>query len=70
MINIEEEQNRRTKCLLVGEPGNNLAELKGLADTPILPDGLIKILTFIHTFCLALVVCLVQTDEQQAVAVL
>ena len=33
MINIEEEQNRRTKCLLVGEPGNNLAELKGLADT-------------------------------------
>lgn len=33
MINIEEEQNRRTRCLLVGEPGNNLAELKGLADT-------------------------------------
>ena len=41
-----------------------------LADTPILPDGLFKILTLIYTFCLALVVCLVQTDEQQAVAVL
>lgn len=33
MINIEEEKNRRVRAFLVGEPGNNLCELKGLTDT-------------------------------------
>ena len=33
MIDLEEEQNRKVRCFLVGEPGNNLKELKGLTDT-------------------------------------
>ena len=34
MINIEEEEkNRKVRAFLVGEPGNNLCELKGLTDT-------------------------------------
>lgn len=33
MINIEEEQKRKVRCYLVGEPGNDLKELKGLTDT-------------------------------------
>ena len=33
MINIEEEKNRKMRAFLVGEPGNNLCELKGLTDT-------------------------------------
>lgn len=33
MINIEEEKNRKVRAFLVGEPGNNLYELKGLTDT-------------------------------------
>lgn len=33
MINIEEEQKKKVKALLVGEPGNNLNELAGLVDT-------------------------------------
>lgn len=33
MIDIEEEQNRRPRALLIGEPGNDLQELKGLVDT-------------------------------------
>lgn len=33
MIDLEEEQNRRTRCFLVGEPGNMLEELNGLAET-------------------------------------
>lgn len=33
MINIEEEKNRKVRAFLVGEPGNNLCELKGLTDT-------------------------------------
>lgn len=33
MINIEEEKNRKVRTFLVGEPGNNLCELKGLTDT-------------------------------------
>ena len=30
---MEEEQNRRVRAFLVGEPGNTLSELKGLTDT-------------------------------------
>ena len=33
MINIEEEKNRKVRAFLVGEPRNNLCELKGLTDT-------------------------------------
>ena len=33
MIELEEEENRKVKCMLVGEPGNNLSELQGLTDT-------------------------------------
>lgn len=33
MIEILEEQNRKVKAFLVGEPNNNLSELKGLVDT-------------------------------------
>lgn len=33
MINIEEEQKKKVKALLVGEPGNNLNELAGFVDT-------------------------------------
>lgn len=33
MINLEEEQNRKVRSFLVGEPGNNLSELKGLTKT-------------------------------------
>lgn len=33
MINVEEEQNRVPRALLVGEPGNDLLELKGLVQT-------------------------------------
>ena len=33
MIELEEEKNRKVKCMLVGEPGNNLSELQGLTDT-------------------------------------
>ena len=33
MINIEEEKNRKVRDFLVGVPGNNLCELKGLTDT-------------------------------------
>ncbi len=33
MIDIEEEQNRVPRALLVGEPGNDLMELKGLVQT-------------------------------------
>ena len=33
MINIEEEKNRKVRAFLVGEPGNNLCELKGFTDT-------------------------------------
>lgn len=33
MINVEEEKNRKVRAFLVGEPGNNLCELKGLTDT-------------------------------------
>lgn len=33
MINIEEEKNRKVRAFLVGEPGNNLCELKGLTET-------------------------------------
>lgn len=33
MIEIEEEQTKKVRALLVGEPGNDLKELKGLADT-------------------------------------
>ncbi len=33
MINIEEEQNKVPRALLVGEPGNDLQELKGLVFT-------------------------------------
>ena len=33
MINMEEEKNRKVRAFLVGEPGNNLCELKGLTDT-------------------------------------
>lgn len=33
MINLEEEEKRKVRALLVGEPGNDLSELKGLADT-------------------------------------
>lgn len=33
MINIEEEANRKPRALLVGEPGNDLQELKGLVLT-------------------------------------
>ena len=33
MIDLEEEQNKKIRCFLVGEPGNDLSELKGLADT-------------------------------------
>lgn len=33
MINLEEEQNRKTRCFLVGKPGNDLRELENLAET-------------------------------------
>lgn len=33
MINIEEEKNRKVRAFLVGEPENNLCELKELTDT-------------------------------------
>ncbi len=33
MIDLEEENSRKTRCLLVGEPGNDLRELKGLVET-------------------------------------
>lgn len=33
MINVEEEQNKVPRALLVGEPGNDLQELKGLVQT-------------------------------------
>ena len=33
MIEVEEEQNRKPRALLVGEPGNDLQELKGLVLT-------------------------------------
>lgn len=33
MINVEEEQNRKTKCFLVGKPDKELDELKGLVKT-------------------------------------
>ena len=33
MIDLEEEQNRKVRAFLVGEPGNDLNELKGLVDT-------------------------------------
>jgi GTPase len=33
MINIKEEEQQKTRCLLVGEPGNELSELKGLVST-------------------------------------
>ena len=33
MIDLEEEQNKKVRALLVGEPGNNLEELTGLVDT-------------------------------------
>ena len=33
MINLEEENNKKVRALLVGEPGNSLSELKGLTDT-------------------------------------
>ena len=33
MIELEEEKNTKVKCMLVGEPGNNLSELQGLTDT-------------------------------------
>ncbi len=33
MINIEDEEKRKTTALLVGKPGEDLSELKGLSDT-------------------------------------
>lgn len=33
MIDLEEEQNKKVRALLVGEPGNSLSELTGLTDT-------------------------------------
>ncbi len=33
MIDLEEEQNRKTRCFLVGKPGNDLRELESLAET-------------------------------------
>lgn len=33
MINLEEEQTKKITALLIGEPGNDLSELKGLVDT-------------------------------------
>ncbi len=33
MIELEQEQNRKTRCLLVGDPGDDLRELRGLTDT-------------------------------------
>ncbi len=33
MINLEEENTKKVRALLVGEPGNSLSELKGLTDT-------------------------------------
>lgn len=33
MIEIEQEQNEKVKCILIGEPNNNLEELSGLVDT-------------------------------------
>lgn len=33
MVEVEKEQNRIPRALLVGEPGNNLQELKGLVQT-------------------------------------
>lgn len=33
MIDLEEEQNRKTRCFLVGKPGNDLRELENLAET-------------------------------------
>lgn len=33
MIDLEEEQNRKARCFLVGKPGNDLRELENLAET-------------------------------------
>ena len=33
MVEVKQEQERKVRCLLVGMPGDNLAELKGLVDT-------------------------------------
>src|SRR5574344_2045224 len=33
MIDVKKEAEQKTRCLLVGEPGNDLAELKGLVST-------------------------------------
>ena len=33
MIEIQQENERKTRCFLVGEPGNNLAELENLVST-------------------------------------
>ena len=33
MINLEEEENKKTTALLIGRPGEDLAELRGLVDT-------------------------------------
>lgn len=33
MIDLEEEQNRKTRCFLVGKPGNDSRELENLAET-------------------------------------
>lgn len=33
MVDLEEEKNRKVRAFLVGEPGNDLCELKGLTDT-------------------------------------
>ena len=33
MVEVEKEQNKVPRALLVGEPGNNLLELKGLVQT-------------------------------------
>lgn len=33
MVEIKKEQERKPRCLLIGAPGDNLSELKGLTDT-------------------------------------
>ena len=33
VIELEEEEKKKVRALLVGEPGNNLSELQGLVDT-------------------------------------
>ena len=33
MVEVEKEQNKVPRALLVGEPGNDLQELKGLVQT-------------------------------------